>query len=90
MAFSIKFIGISNLMVGLVIVAISIPLIYDKVPMNSLYGIRFKQSFDESVKSFSRPYMAKYPKGTLLRCQYLLFHHPDAFANDAVRTLVPE
>jgi hypothetical protein len=41
------------------------------------------------VKSFSRPRMAIYPKGTLLQRQVLLFHQPDASAGEAVRTLVP-
>jgi hypothetical protein len=44
---------------------------------------------DDFLKSFSRPCMAIYPKGTLLRRQVLLFHQPDASASEAVRTLVP-
>lgn len=46
MALSIKIIGTSNIVVGIVVMAISIPLVYSKVPMNQIYGIRFKQSFE--------------------------------------------
>jgi hypothetical protein len=46
-------------------------------------------NLDGFVKSFSRPFMAKYPKGTMFRCQFLLFRQPDASVNEAVRTLVP-
>ena len=50
MALSIKIIGVSNIMVGLLVMAISIPLVYNKVPMNQIYGIRFKQSFESQEK----------------------------------------
>jgi hypothetical protein len=34
MALSIKIIGVSNIMVAILVVAISIPLVYNKIPMN--------------------------------------------------------
>ena len=46
----IKIIGVSNIMVGMLVVAISIPLVTNKVPMNQIYGIRFKQSFESQEK----------------------------------------
>lgn len=38
--------GISNIFVGLLIIVICIPLVLGKVPMNNVYGIRFKKSFE--------------------------------------------
>ena len=38
--------GVSNIFVGLLTILISIPLVLGKVPMNSLYGVRFKKSFE--------------------------------------------
>lgn len=50
MALSLKIIGASNIMVGILVMAISIPLVYNKIPMNPIYGIRFKQSFESPEK----------------------------------------
>lgn len=38
--------GLSNIFVGIVIIAISIPLVLEKVPMNPVYGVRFKKSYE--------------------------------------------
>ena len=38
--------GISNIFIGSIFILISIPLVRRKIPMNSLYGIRFEKSFD--------------------------------------------
>lgn len=46
----IKIIGVSNIMVAMLVIAISIPLITNKVPMNKIYGIRFKQSFESQER----------------------------------------
>lgn len=39
------FLGISNIVTGLLVIAISIPLVLGKVSMNRIYGIRFKKSY---------------------------------------------
>lgn len=39
-------IGISHIFSNLLIIAVSIPLIYEMVPMNRLYGFRFKKSYE--------------------------------------------
>jgi len=59
---------------------------HSKFIIDELVKSRISDGF---VKSFSRPFMAKYPKGTMFRCQFLLFRQPDASVNEAVRTLVP-
>ena len=38
--------AISNFGIGISIIAISIPLVLNKVPMNNIYGVRFKKSFE--------------------------------------------
>jgi len=38
-------IGLSNIIVGVVTIALCIPLLKDKIAMNRWYGIRFKKSF---------------------------------------------
>lgn len=38
--------GIGNIFVGIVIIAISWPLARRKVPMNRVYGVRFKKAFE--------------------------------------------
>lgn len=38
--------GISNIFVGLLIIIISLPLARRKVPMNRVYGVRLKKSFE--------------------------------------------
>ncbi len=38
--------GLSNIVSGLLIIAISIPLIKRKIKMNYLYGVRIKKSFE--------------------------------------------
>ena len=38
--------GLTNVMVGGLLLAVSIPLIKGKVKMNRLYGVRFKKSFE--------------------------------------------
>ena len=50
MALSIKIVGVSNIMVGLLTIIISFPLVANKVPMNRIYGIRFEQSFESQEK----------------------------------------
>lgn len=40
-----KLLGASHIFVALLVIGISIPLVYNKIPMNRLYGVRFKQSF---------------------------------------------
>jgi hypothetical protein len=46
----LKIIGASNIFVALLVMAISVPLVYNKIPMNHIYGIRFKQSFESQEK----------------------------------------
>lgn len=36
----------SNIYVGILLIVISIPLVMRKVPMNKLYGVRLKKSFE--------------------------------------------
>ncbi len=38
--------GISNILAGLVIIAVCVPLVKDKIKMNKWYGIRLKKSFE--------------------------------------------
>ncbi len=38
--------GLSNIFVGTLMIVISLPLARRKVPMNRLYGVRFKKSFE--------------------------------------------
>jgi len=38
--------GLSNIIVALLIVGISIPLVMRRIPMNHIYGVRFKKSFE--------------------------------------------
>lgn len=45
MTLPLKILGASNIFVALLVIAISIPLVYNKIPMNRVYGVRFKQSF---------------------------------------------
>lgn len=45
-----KVLGISNIIVALLVISISIPLVSNKIPMNRIYGIRFKQSFASQEK----------------------------------------
>ena len=49
-----------------------------------------RRILDWFVKSFFRPPVATHPKGTLRGRQILLFHLPDALANEIDRTLVPK
>lgn len=42
--------GVSNILVGILLIAICIPLVMEKVPMNSLYGIRFRKSYMNQKK----------------------------------------
>ena len=37
--------GFTNLIVGILIILVSIPLVLGKIPMNPVYGVRFKKSF---------------------------------------------
>ena len=37
--------GLTNLLCGALLAALSVPLVKRKVPMNHLYGVRFPQSF---------------------------------------------
>ena len=37
--------ALANIFVGVLVIGLHIPLLQDKVKMNSLYGMRFKQSF---------------------------------------------
>jgi hypothetical protein len=39
-------IGLSNILVGVLIIAVCIPLLKDKIEMNRWYGIRFKKSYE--------------------------------------------
>jgi len=39
-------IGLSNIIFGLMIIAVCIPLLKDGIEMNCWYGIRFKKSFE--------------------------------------------
>lgn len=45
-----KVLGASNIFIALLVIGISIPLAYNKIPMNKTYGIRFKQSFESQEK----------------------------------------
>jgi hypothetical protein len=49
-------IGLSWTLIGLLCIALAIPLIKGKVPRNSLYGVRFPQSFqsDEAWLAINR------------------------------------
>ncbi len=38
--------GLSNIIVSCLIIGVSIPLVMGKIPMNQIYGIRFKKSFE--------------------------------------------
>jgi len=38
--------GITNLIVGILIFLVSLPLVFRKIPMNPVYGVRFKKSFE--------------------------------------------
>lgn len=38
--------GITNIFVGLLTIAVCIPLLKDKIAMNRWYGIRFRKSFE--------------------------------------------
>ncbi|HPQ45546.1 MAG TPA: SdpI family protein [Syntrophales bacterium] len=38
--------GISNIFVASLIVGVSIPLVMRKIPMNHIYGVRFKKSYE--------------------------------------------
>lgn len=38
--------GLSNLFVSFLIIGISIPLVMGKVPINKMYGIRFRKSYE--------------------------------------------
>ena len=38
--------GLTNILVGGLLLALSIPLIKGKVKMNALYGVRYKKSFE--------------------------------------------
>ena len=40
--------GLSDIIVGVVTIALCIPLLKDKIAMNRWYGIRFKKSFESS------------------------------------------
>ena len=39
-------VALSNLFCGLIVIGVSLPLVKGKVPMNRLYGVRFKRSFE--------------------------------------------
>jgi len=39
-------IGLSNIFVGVVTIAVCLPLLKDKIQMNRWYGIRFRKSFE--------------------------------------------
>lgn len=45
-------IGLLNVMMGLLVVAVSLPLVRGKVGMNHSYGIRVRQSFESEEKWF--------------------------------------
>jgi hypothetical protein len=45
--------GICNLLVGALIIGLHVPFLYDKVKMNPLYGMRFKQSFESEEKWYA-------------------------------------
>jgi uncharacterized membrane protein len=38
--------GLSNIFVGVLFIAISLPLVMGKIPMNSFCGVRFKKSYE--------------------------------------------
>lgn len=38
--------AISNISISILIIGISLPLVMGKIPMNQIYGIRFKKSFE--------------------------------------------
>ena len=38
--------GLSNIFCAILFIAISIPLVLGKIPMNSFYGVRLKKSYD--------------------------------------------
>lgn len=38
--------GLTNLIVGILIILVSLPLVFRKIPMNPVYGVRFKKSFE--------------------------------------------
>jgi uncharacterized membrane protein len=40
-----KFIGPMNILVGLLLIAISVPLILERIPMNHWYGVRIPKAF---------------------------------------------
>ena len=46
MAANSMLLGLGNIFVALLIIAVSVPLVMRKIPMNRFYGIRFKKSFE--------------------------------------------
>lgn len=43
---NIAYFGLSNCIAGILFIVISLPLVLEKIPMNSLYGVRFKKSYE--------------------------------------------
>ncbi len=44
--------GLGNIVVAILIIGISVPLVMRKIPMNHIYGIRFKKSFESDEHWF--------------------------------------
>ncbi len=44
--------GLCNILVAILFIAISIPLYFCKIPMNNIYGFRFKKSFESDQNWF--------------------------------------